>query len=277
MQKKLNFINVIIFMIFNFASGQSQNNNKKEWTWVDWIDAGVKVLEFTNEATKLYDYVNSKDPNAVLVFTTNVNTNVEIYLNNNYVGKVNNSNGYSLKVPPGNHYYKAKYYDGSVSENYVYTKAGTQYNLNLTLSGTDTKYSVKRNFGTINGNKVNMRTSTDTEFRDNIILQLYKGDQIELIDKQISYTSSSFKITSKKTYFEPVSNRKSFYINKGISVKVVEHLNYNRCKVILQTDNATIYGIVDCGTLKSIENSTWYKVKYGNKTGWVFGQFVNEY
>lgn len=277
MQKILIFFNVVTFIVFNSVFGLAQNNNKKEWTWVDYLDAGVKILEFTNEATKLYDHINSKDPDAVLVFTTNVSSNVEIYLNNNYVGKINNYNGYSLRVSPGDHYYKAKYSDGTVSENYVYAKAGTQYNLNLTFAGIDTKYTVKRNYGTINGNKVNLRSSTDTEYRDNILLQLYNGQRVELLGKKINYTSSSFKITTKKSFFEPISNVTSFYINKGISVKVVEYLNYNRCKVLLQTEKAPIYGIVECTNLKSIENSTWYKVKYGNKVGWVFGQFINEY
>lgn len=272
---KITMKKYIIFLLISVVfSSPTISQKEKEWTFIDYLDAGIKILEVANKAAELYNQINESDTRAVITFTTNDPSEVKVYVNSQLMGTINSRKVYSLKVSPGYYGCKAVFSDGSSFYEQVTAIRGSQYNVRLDPAVSNISYAVRKVYGFIYGDRVNFRSSSSTESKDNVISQASNNEILGILDKQIITQHGDCRITKRACYFTTTQYRSPYLVHGGVTMKVLRLLENGKCLVSFDTEEGIMTGYMETEDLTSIQSSVWYKVKMNGTIGWIYGDYV---
>lgn len=128
--------------------------------------------------------------------------------------------------------------------------------------------------GYISGNRVNFRTTPSIE-KYNKIYRLDKYASVEVLGFQYPETESYEKILEQDSYLVNEDGENQYELPKGLAVKFISNAGdyYSRIRV-LKNNGEYDYGYVYTSHIGSMSNKKWYKIKYGNRIGWIYQDYI---
>lgn len=238
------------------------------------ITRGIAILQGLQSATEIYDWLNSEDDKAALVFTTNSYNNVDIYVNDKFVGSINRNHGITCKVDAGYSSYQAIHSDGRRNNDDFNLVNGVQHDVFITSNQSNMTYAAKSVYGYITGSDVNFRRSPN--IAPNIISKLSRGSNVRVIDKMIVAGNNQGRITLNLATFHPTGvGEHPFQIIKGHALTFIKDVGNGYVEVKIRMKNRTIkYGYILASELGYMVNKKWYKIESNGQIGWIYGDFL---
>ena len=131
--------------------------------------------------------------------------------------------------------------------------------------------------GSIKGDNVYLRSDHSTQSK--ALTTLSRGQSITIIN---SYTPSGNDneaiLRAKTDFYDETYGVKMFSLDRGKAVKVNRRQN-NKYHISFRNDRTGNIGYapIETNRLEFIGGETWFYVEVNNKTGWVFGKYVQQF
>lgn len=128
--------------------------------------------------------------------------------------------------------------------------------------------------GTIKGDNIYLRSDHTTQSKP--ITTLSRGQSINIVN---SYTPSGNDneaiLRARTDFYDETYGVKLFTLDRGKAVKVINRQN-DKYRISFRNDRTGSIGYaqIETNRLEFIGGETWYFVEVNNKTGWVFGKYV---
>lgn len=128
--------------------------------------------------------------------------------------------------------------------------------------------------GYISGDRVNFRTTPSIE-KYNKIYRLDKYSSVEVLGFQYPETENYERILTKDSYLIDENREAKYKLPKGLAVKFISESNdYYSYIRVLKNNGEYDYGYVYNFHIGSMSNKKWYKIKYNNRIGWVYEDYI---
>ncbi len=131
--------------------------------------------------------------------------------------------------------------------------------------------------GSIKGDNVYLRSDHTTQSK--ALATLSRGQSINIISSYAPSGNNNEAILRAKTdFYDETYGVKMFTLDRGKAVKVSRRQN-DKYLISFRNDNtgSVGYAQIETNRLEFIGGETWYYVEVNNKTGWVFGKYVQSY
>lgn len=158
-------------------------------------------------------------------------------------------------------------------------KNQTGYSYKNYLRITNNKPTEQRGTVSVGNSRLNVRTGASTDYR--IIGKLYTGDKIEITGSKGSWYEINYKGNLGYVSKKYVTNVHSAGNNEGsTAVNKVMKVNTGNANLNVRSGAGTSYSVkgkLASGTLVNVIEKTsngWYKIEFGNGTGFVSGQYL---
>lgn len=128
--------------------------------------------------------------------------------------------------------------------------------------------------GTIKGDNIYLRSDHTTQSK--AITTLSRCQRINIVN---SYTPSGNDneaiLLARTDFYDETYGDKMFTLDRGKAVKVINRQN-DKYRISFRNDRTGSIGYaqIETNRLEFIGGETWYFVEVNNKTGWVFGKYV---
>lgn len=209
---------------------------------------------------------------SMLVFKTDSNSPISLEVNGKYVGKISRNSVISVEVEAGYGTYKAYHSDGKVFFNSLQLTGDTKHEIFVSARNVTLNAPGYRLTGRISGNTVNFRR--EPVIADNFLGQLHLHDPVEILDLVTFPARESDRLTIRRTRFIAEDGQERFDVLKGIAVTRLGPATNGYTRVRFKMNNGRLkQGYILTKDLERMSN-TWYKIRVGGRTGYVYGKYI---
>lgn len=126
----------------------------------------------------------------------------------------------------------------------------------------------------ITGSGVNMRSTP--EISGNKTGQLEKGTQVEILEVARPTETTNAFVCNRPTVLTLEDGSRQPLGNGKAVIRIEDRENGDKLLVEADVDGRALRGTVPANDLRPMEGVAWYKVRSGDLTGWVYGDFLEE-